>query len=390
MKIETGLDLFLKKEHTRFRKERIGFLGNQASVDHSLRHASELILEKKLKLNVTCFMGPQHGIRGEKQDNMIESDDFIDSKTNIPCYSLYGSSRKPSSKILSTLDVLVIDLQDIGCRIYTFMYTMLYCMEAAKAHGKKVIILDRPNPIGGSQVEGNFLDMKFSSFVGLFPMSTRHGMTMGELALMFNEELNIHCDLEIIKIKGWKRKLFSEGWGRQWVPPSPNIPVAEAAHTFPGIVHFEGTNISEGRGTTMPFLYVGAPFINADKLAEKMNQLKLSGVYFRPIYFQPTFHKGKDQVLGGVHIHVLDRVKFNSFEAGLHLLAIIAQLYPKLFQWKQPPYEYETEKMPIDLIAGTDEIRKLIDTQSPIKNFLERSREDVATFKKIRAHYLLY
>lgn len=219
MKIETGLDLFLKKEHTRFRKERIGFLGNQASVDHSLRHASELILEKKLKLNVTCFMGPQHGIRGEKQDNMIESDDFIDSKTNIPCYSLYGSSRKPSSKILSTLDVLVIDLQDIGCRIYTFMYTMLYCMEAAKAHGKKVIILDRPNPIGGSQVEGNFLDMKFSSFVGLFPMSTRHGMTMGELALMFNEELNIHCDLEIIKIKGWKRKLFSEGWGRQWVPP---------------------------------------------------------------------------------------------------------------------------------------------------------------------------
>lgn len=390
MKIETGLDLFLKKEHTRFREERIGFLGNQASVDHSLRHASELILEKKLKLNVTCFMGPQHGIRGEKQDNMIESDDFIDSKTNIPCYSLYGSSRKPSSKILSTLDVLVIDLQDIGCRIYTFMYTMLYCMEAAKAHGKKVIILDRPNPIGGSQVEGNFLDMKFSSFVGLFPMSTRHGMTMGELALMFNEELNIHCDLEIIKIKGWKRNLFSEGWGRQWVPPSPNIPVAEAAHTFPGIVHFEGTNISEGRGTTMPFLYVGAPFINADKLAEKMNQLKLSGVYFRPIYFQPTFHKGKDQVLGGVHIHVLDRVKFNSFEAGLHLLAIIAQLYPKLFQWKQPPYEYETEKMPIDLIAGTDEIRKLIDTQSPIKNFLERSREDVATFKKIRANYLLY
>ncbi|MSP19663.1 MAG: DUF1343 domain-containing protein [Bdellovibrionales bacterium] len=390
MKTETGLDLFLKKEHTRFRKERIGFLGNQASVVHDLRHASDLILEKNLKLNVTCFIGPQHGIRGEKQDNMIESDDFIDSKTNIPCYSLYGSSRKPSLKVLSNLDAFIIDLQDIGCRIYTFMYTMLYCMEAAKAHGKKVIVLDRPNPIGGSQVEGNFLDMKFSSFVGLFPMSTRHGMTMGELALMFNEELNIHCDLEIIKIKGWERKLFSESWGRQWVPPSPNIPIAEAAHTFPGIVHFEGTNVSEGRGTTMPFLYVGAPFINADTLGEKMNRLKLSGVYFRPIYFQPTFHKGKDQVLGGVQIHVLDRVKFNSFEAGLHLLAMIAQLYPKLFQWKQPPYEYETEKMPIDLIGGTDEIRKLIDTQSPIKNFLEKSREDVATFKKVRAKYLLY
>jgi len=390
MKIETGLERFLQKDFNRFKKLRLGLLCNQASVDKTLKHASELLTQKSLKLNITCFIGPQHGIRGEKQDNMVESDDFIDPKTKLPVYSLYGASRKPTPQILKDLDAFVIDLQDIGCRIYTFMYTMLYCMEAAKAHGKKVIILDRPNPIGGTQVEGNTLDMRFSSFVGLFPMPTRHGMTMGELAQMFNEQLNINCDLEIILLKGWKRNLYSETWGRQWVPPSPNIPVAASAETFPGTVHFEGTNISEGRGTTMPFLYLGAPYINSDLIAEKMNKLKLPGVYFRAIYFQPTFHKGKDQVCGGVHFHVLDRKKFNAFEAGIYLLSIISQTHPESFNWKQPPYEYEKEKMPIDLIAGTDELRSVIEARQSVKKFLEKSQEDAKSFLKLRKPYLLY
>lgn len=390
MKLETGLDIFLKKDHQRYRKNKIGFLCNQASVNRDLKHASELVLEKSLKLNISCFIGPQHGIRGEKQDNMVESDDFKDPRTQIPVYSLYGASRKPTSNILNSLDTFVIDLQDIGCRIYTFMYTMLYCMEAAKEHNKKVVILDRPNPIGGEQVEGNILDMDFSSFVGLFPMTTRHGMTMGELALMFNEELKIYCDLEIIQMRGWKRDLDPENWGRPWIPPSPNIPTAQSAQTFSGTVHFEGTNVSEGRGTTMPFLYIGAPFINSDELAVKMNKLKLPGVYFRPIYFQPTFHKGKDEVCGGVHIHVLNRTKYNSFEGGIHLLSTIAQLYPNSFKWKQPPYEYEFDKMPIDLITGTDELRKIVDSKESPKQFLKRSREDVLAFKKIRKKYLIY
>jgi uncharacterized protein YbbC (DUF1343 family) len=321
---------------------------------------------------------------------MVESDDFIDPKSRLPVYSLYGTSRKPTPQILKDLDTFVIDLQDIGCRIYTFMYTMLYCLQAAKAHGKKVVILDRPNPIGGTLVEGNILNMEFSSFVGLFPMTTRHGMTLGELALMFNETLGIQCDLEVIKTKGWKRDLYPENWGRDWVPPSPNIPVPQSAQTFSGTVHFEGTNVSEGRGTTMPFLYIGAPFIHSDTLADRMNKLKLPGVFFRAIYFQPTFHKGKDQVCGGVHIHVLDRKRFNSFEAGIHLLSAISQLYPKGFAWKQPPYEYETEKMPIDLIAGTDELRQIIDSRSSVKKFLEKSRDEVAEFKKIRSKYLIY
>lgn len=390
MKIETGLERFLQKDFNRFKKLRLGLLCNQASVDKNLKHASELLTQKSLKLKITCFIGPQHGIRGEKQDNMVESDDFIDAKTKLPVYSLYGASRKPTPQILKDIDAFVIDLQDIGCRIYTFMYTMLYCLEAAKAHGKKVIILDRPNPIGGTQVEGNTLDMRFSSFVGLFPMPTRHGMTMGELAQMFNEQLNINCDLEIIPLKGWKRTFYSETWGRQWVPPSPNIPVAASAETFPGTVHFEGTNISEGRGTTMPFLYLGAPYVNSDLIAEKMNKLKLPGVYFRAIYFQPTFHKGKDQVCGGVHFHVLDRKKFNSFEAGIYLLSIISQNHPESFNWKQPPYEYEEEKMPIDLIAGTDELRSVIDARKSPKKFLEKSKEDSESFLKLRKPYLLY
>lgn len=390
MKIETGLERFIKKDFNRFKKMKLGVLCNQASVAADLRHASELVSQKSLKLNIGCFIGPQHGIRGEKQDNMVESDDFIDPKTKLPVYSLYGASRKPTPQILENLDAFVIDLQDIGCRIYTFMYTMLYCMEAAKTHGKKVIILDRPNPIGGTQVEGNILDMKFSSFVGLFPMATRHGMTMGELALMFNDKLNIQCDLEIITVKGWKREMYSEQWGRPWVPPSPNIPVASSAETFPGTVHFEGTNVSEGRGTTMPFLYLGAPYIKADELAERMNKLKLPGIFFRAIYFQPTFHKGKDQVCGGVHFHVLNKKKFNAFEAGIHLLSEISRSYPDSFAWKQPPYEYETEKMPIDLIAGTDNLRLLIESKKPVKMFLENSREDANHFRKIRKDYLIY
>lgn len=390
MKIETGLEVFLKKDFKHYQKKRIGLLCNQASIDRNLMHASQLILKKTLKLDVTCFIGPQHGIRGEKQDNMVESDDFKDKLTGLPVFSLYGVTRKPTPPIINSLDLFLIDLQDIGCRIYTFMYTMLYCMQAAKTAGKKVVILDRPNPIDGVHVEGNRLDLKFSSFVGLFPMSTRHGMTMGELALMFNEEFKIGCDLDVIRCKGWKRNMYPELWGRDWVAPSPNIPNKEAALVFPGIVHFEGTLISEGRGTTKPFEHVGAPYIDPDLIATRMNKMKLPGVYFRPIYFQPTYQKHKDQVCGGVQLHVTNRKTFNSFEAGIYLLSTIAEHYPNDFKWKQPPYEYENDKMPIDCITGSDELRKAIDSKTPIKNFIKQSRVDTEQFKKVRTQYLIY
>lgn len=388
--MDTGLDVFLKKEHRRFRKVRLGVLCNQASVNKSLTHISQLVLSKGLKLNVTCFLGPQHGIRGEKQDNMVESPDFTDPITGLPIFSLYAETRSPTPKMLDHFEVLIVDLQDIGTRIYTFMYTMENCMRAAKKEGKKVVILDRPNPINGKTTEGNVLNMAFSSFVGQQPMCTRHGMTMGELALLFNEEYGIGCDLEIIKLRGWKREQFADSWGQDFVPPSPNIPTLNSALVFPGCVHFEGTLVSEGRGTTKPFEWIGAPYIEADRLALVMNKKRMPGVFFRAIYFQPTYQKCKDQVCGGVQIHVTDRKKFNSFEAGVELLGAIAELYPAKLEWKKPPYEYEYSRMPIDLITGTDKLRRAIEEKKGITQFLEQSRKELALFRKTRAKYLLY
>ncbi len=388
--METGLDNFLKKEHQSLRGARIGILCNQASVTKTLTHISKAVLEKKLKLTVTCFIGPQHGIRGEKQDNMVESDDFTDPASGLPVFSLYGTSRVPNQKILQQIDALVVDLQDIGTRIYTFMYTLANCMREAKKHGKRVIVLDRPNPINGVDVEGNLLEEGFTSFVGQFPIVTRHGMSMGELAMLFNEEFKIGCELSIVRCAQWKRGGGADLWKRPWIAPSPNIPICLSAWVFPGTVHFEGTNVSEGRGTTRPFENIGAPFIDADALTGEMNAKRLKGVLFRPIYFQPTFQKWANQVCGGVCLHITQFSQFKPVRTGLELLATVAKMYPGQFQWKQPPYEYETDHMPIDLIAGTDQLRKTIDAGGDIKVFLERCGADSHKFSKVRRQYLLY
>jgi uncharacterized protein YbbC (DUF1343 family) len=390
MAMQTGLEVFLQKDHLKYRKLRLGVLCNQASVDPKLRHISQLVSEKKLKLEITCFIGPQHGIRGEKQDNMIESDDFIDTASGLPVFSLYGVTREPTASMLEKLDAFVIDLQDIGTRIYTFMYTMANCMRAASRAGKKVIVLDRPNPIGAVQVEGNMLEEGYTSFVGQFPMATRHGMTLGELATLFNDAYGIQCDLEIVRMKGFKRESYPESWKRDWVPPSPNIPNPTSALIFPGMVHFEGTNVSEGRGTTKPFEFIGAPFIQSDRLAALMNGKKLPGAYFRAIYFQPTYQKCAGQVCGGVQLHVTDRKKLNAFKAGIHLLHAIAELYPNDFAWKQPPYEYEHDRMPIDLIAGTPALREACEGKIPLAQFEKLAAEGTARWKKLRQKYLLY
>jgi uncharacterized protein YbbC (DUF1343 family) len=390
--ISTGLEVFLAKNHQKYRKLRLGVLCNQASVDRKLSHISDLVLQKKLKLDVTCFIGPQHGVRGEKQDNMVESDDFVDPRHGLPVFSLYGATREPTAAMLDKIDAFVIDLQDIGTRIYTFMYTMANCMRAAKAAGKKVIVLDRPNPIGGVLVEGNVLESGFTSFVGQYPMATRHGMTMGELALLFNEAYGIGCDLDIVEVKGWKRPMDADTWGRDWVPPSPNIPNLTSALTFPGTVHFEGiANVSEGRGTTKPFEFIGAPFAKPDALADEMNRKKLPGVFFRAIYFQPTYQKGKDQVLGGVQIHVTNRKLFQPFRAGIELLAAFyRQGKDGSFQWKQPPYEYEHDRMPIDLIAGSSALREELEKTGGAREFLAKSRAESEGFKKLRRKFLIY
>ncbi len=388
--VQTGLEFFLSTAYKKYRGQRLGVLCNQASVDRNLRHISELILNKKLGLNVTCFVGPQHGIRGEKQDNMVESQDFVDSITRLPVFSLYGSSRVPTMDLLHKIDTFVVDLQDIGSRVYTFMYTLANTMRAAKEHGKKVVVLDRPNPVGGNLIEGNVLEQEFASFVGQFPICVRHGLTMGEIANLFNEAFNIGCDLEVVPLKGWKRENYGDSWGRDWVPPSPNIPNLTSAIIFSGMVFFEGTNISEGRGTTRPFEWIGAPYVQPDRLAKEMNQLKLPGVYFRPIFFQPSYQKHKDTICGGVQIHVSQRKTFNAFRTGLYLLERIATMHPGDFQWKKPPYEYEYDRMPIDLIAGTAKIREAIDQGKGVREIEKEFSQQLKVFAKVRKQYLLY
>jgi uncharacterized protein YbbC (DUF1343 family) len=388
--MKTGLDVFLEKKSVKYRNLRLGVLCNQASVDAKLQHISELVTQKKLKLNVTCFFGPQHGIRGEKQDNMVESQDFRDPQTKLPVFSLYADTREPTDRMLAHVDAILVDLQDIGTRIYTFIYTLANCMRAAKRASKKIIILDRPNPINGVSLEGNCLEKEFTSFVGQYPLIVRHGMTIGELAWLFNDAFGIGCDLEIIRMEGWKRTQYGDEWKRPWVPPSPNIPVFESALVFPAGVFFEGTSVSEGRGTTKPFEWIGAPGVQPDALAKELKSRKLGGVYFRPIYFQPTFHKGKDTVCGGVQLHVTDRAKFNGFRTGIHLLQAISHQIPETFQWKKPPYEYEHTRMPIDLIAGTALLRELVNEQNALAPLEEKAQADVAAFKKFRKPFLLY
>ncbi len=388
--MKSGLDIFLEKKHSNYRKLRLGVLCNQASVDSRLIHISRRVTDPRLKLKITAFFGPQHGIRGEKQDNMVESADFTDPATGLPVFSLYGDTREPTDKMLEQIDAFLVDLQDIGNRIYTFIYTLANCMRAAKRTGKRVIVLDRANPVGGTVLEGNSLDPAFSSFVGQYPIISRHGMTIGEIALLFNDVFKIGCELEVIRCQGWKRSMYADQWKRDWITPSPNIPMFASALVFPAGVFFEGTNISEGRGTTKPFEYIGAPYIEADKLAQDMNSLKLGGIYFRPIFFQPTYQKCRDQVCGGVQLHITDRRKFNGFEVGVHLLHTMAKQGGKNFAWKQPPYEYEHTKMPIDLIAGTDRLRKIVESGESLASLKAKARNDVAAFKKQSKPFLLY
>jgi uncharacterized protein YbbC (DUF1343 family) len=388
--MKTGLDVFVEKTHKKYKGVRLGVLCNQASVDSKLVHISELLTKKKLGLNVTCFFGPQHGIRGEKQDNMIESQDFLDPLTGLPVFSLYADTREPTDRMMEKIDAFVVDLQDIGTRIYTFIYTLANCMRAAKRASKKVVVLDRPNPINGVSLEGNCLEPEYSSFVGQFPIIVRHGMTIGELAILMNDAFSIGCDLEVVGLQGWKRASYGDQWKRDWITPSPNIPSFLSALVFPGSVYFEGTNLSEGRGTTKPFEWVGAPYIQPDKLAIELNKKKLGGVAFRPIYFQPTYQKWKDEVCGGVQIHVTDRVKFNGFRTGIHLLSTIARDFSHSFGWKKPPYEYEHTRMPIDLIAGTALLRDIVENGQSIVELEQKAAEDVAAFKKLRKPFLLY
>lgn len=348
----TGLDRLQAGGWDLLRGQRVGLLVHPASVDHNLRHARERFAGARDAVDLRALFGPQHGILGQTQDNMIEWSGFRDPELGIPVHSLYGEHRRPTPGMLEGIDTLVVDLQDVGARYYTFIWTLLLCLEACAECGKRVVVLDRPNPLGGVAVDGNVLDPEYRSFVGLAPVPMRHGLTIGELAGFFRAWLALDVELEVVRMDGWRRAMDFEATGLPWVLPSPNMPTVDTAFVYPGGCLLEGTNLSEGRGTTRPFEILGAPFVDGRRLAAVLQAWNLPGCRLRPLEFEPTFHKFAGQVCGGVQVHVTDRAAFEPVVTYTAAIAAIAGLWPGHFAWKRPPYEYEQEKLPIDILAG--------------------------------------
>lgn len=387
--ITLGLEVLLGERAELLRGARVGLICHPASVDHEFRHAADLFNECP-DIKLAALFGPQHGIRGETQDNMIEWDAFHDARTGVMAWSLYGEVRKPTPEMLDGVDVLVCDVQDVGTRVYTFIYTMALAMQAAREAGKRFVVLDRPNPIGGLGIEGNLLESGHESFVGMFPLPMRHGMTIAELARMFNAEFGIGCDLEVVPMKGYRRNFWFDDTDARWVIPSPNMPTVETATVYPGMVFVEGTKFSEGRGTTRPFEINGAPYADAYQLAEHLNGLQLPGTHFRPHSFQPTFQKHAAQLCHGVQLHVTDRQVFTPVIAGIALIKAMHDLYPNDFKWQTPPYEYVYDRLPFDVIAGTAKLRAQIEGGASLEEIAASWRPGEQAFAERRRPYLLY
>ena len=385
MTVRPGSAILL--DSARLHGQRVGVVCNHASIDRDFRHIVDRLASGDVRL--AAIFGPQHGFRSDVQENMIETPHADDPDRRVPIYSLYSETREPTAEMLRGLDALVIDLQDVGTRIYTYIYTMANCLRACARHGVPAIVCDRPNPIGG-EVEGAALVPGWESFVGQFPIPMRHGMTIGELARLFNEHFAIGAPLEVVAMEGWQRDLFADETGLPWVMPSPNIPTLETAVVYPGTVLFEGLLISEGRGTTRPFELIGAPWIEAERFAPAMNALGLPGVHFRPAVFEPTFHKHAKQACGGCQIHVTDRRSFKPVLTGVALIQLFHRANPEQFTWREPPYEYEHEKEPIDILAGSPALRIAIDGGKKAEDLVPVWERESKPFEKVRTQYLAY
>jgi uncharacterized protein YbbC (DUF1343 family) len=373
----------------RLRGQRIGVVANPASIDQDFVHVLDRVTEAG-GITLGAIFGPQHGFNSDLQENMIETPHGESRTWRVPVYSLYSETREPTPAMLEGLDALVVDHQDVGTRIYTFIYTMAYCLKGAARAGIPVYVCDRPNPIGGEAVEGPMLEAGYESFVGLFPIPMRHGLTIGELARLFNEAFGLGAQLVVEPMTGWSRSTFWEDTGLAWVMPSPNVPTADTAIVYPGTVLFEGTMLSEARGTTRPFELVGAPWIDPAALARRLNAHRLPGVHFRPTVFEPTFHKFAKQTCGGVQIHVTDR---RTFEPVLGATAILHEMRaadPAAFAWRPPPYEYEHEKLPIDILAGTAQYRQDIERGVDPRRMAASWRPGAEAFARLRRDCLLY
>jgi uncharacterized protein YbbC (DUF1343 family) len=390
MSVHLGLERLLEgPDRALIAGRRVGLVSNPASVDSRLVHASDRLFGTG-DWTLTTLFGPQHGFHSDLQENMIESPHARDAKRRLPVYSLYSETREPTAEMLRNVDVLVVDLQDVGTRIYTYIYTLANCLRAARAHGVHVVVCDRPNPIGGDAVEGALLDPAFASFVGQFPMPMRHGLTIGECARLFNEHFGLNARVDVVPMNGWRRGMYFDDTELPWVLPSPNIPTLDTAIVYPGAVLFEGTLLSEGRGTTRPFELLGAPWIDGERFADAMNARGLPGVRFRPAFFEPTFHKHARASCGGCQIHVTDRTAFRPYRTGVELLDEFHAEAPATPLWRDPPYEYEHTRPPIDILYGSDRLRVAIDAGSGAGAVTADWGRDEEAFRATRQPYLLY
>ncbi len=387
--VKTGLDRLVAEDFARLRGQRVGLLMHPASVDAHWRSASDLMLASR-SVDLRALFGPQHGLLGQTQDNMIEWEGSRDERTGLAVHSLYGKHRQPTAEMVRDIDTLVVDLQDVGARYYTFIWTLLLAMETCAREGTRIVVLDRPNPLGGLQIEGTVLQPGFESFVGLAEIPMRHGLTIGELANLFSDRLVTGAELEVVPIQGWRRAMYFRETGLPWVLPSPNMPTLETAVVYPGGCLLEGTALSEGRGTTRPFEILGAPYIDPPSLLAELDPALTAGAVLRPLYFQPTFHKFSGEVCGGVQVHVLDREVFRPVACYTAIIAAVARLWPAQFAWKRPPYEYETEKLPIDILTGGTLWREAVESNTDPAVLVAGWEEQIAAFAADTRQYHLY
>ena len=397
-RVRTGLESFLDPASDAAglpRGARLGVVAHPASIDAGGRHLVDRLVQDG-RFRVTRLFGPEHGVRGEAQD-MEAVAEPADRATGLPIVSLYGdteSSLRPKPETLSGLDAIVYDLQDVGTRFYTFVYTLSYVMEAAREADIPVVVLDRPNPIGGLAVEGPVLDPAMASFVGRFPLPVRHGMTTGELAHLFRDAFAIGGDLRVVPLSGWTRDMQYEDTGLPWVLPSPNMPTPETARVYPGGCLIEGTNLSEGRGTTRPFEFVGAPWMDAAAFAETLAQAGdaegLDGVLFRAAWFRPTFQKHAGRSCGGVQVHVTDRGKARPFATYLVLIREARRLAPNLFDWRRERYEFVDDRLAIDLLLGRSDLRPMLEAGASLAEMEAAWAPGLARFLRDRDRVLLY
>lgn len=358
--ITLGIERLCTEDRQVLQGKRLGLVMNQASVTSDLRYSCDALADA-FPNDLRAIFSPQHGFWCEQQANMIETDHARHPKWNVPIYSLYGETRWPTHDMLSQLDCLVVDLQDVGTRVYTYIWTLSHCLEECAKKGVEVIVADRPNPLGCDVIEGPAIQPGYESFVGRYPIPMRHGMTIGDFATWANHEFRFGADLRVLSVEGWNRSDATFSLDRLWIPPSPNMPRWETAWVYPGQVLLEGTNLSEGRGTTRPFEVVGAPFIDPNELLAALSKFEFPGLKLLPIRFVPTFDKWNGQSCGGIAIYITDPDVVRSYELSVRLIETVARLWPEEFAFLPPPYEYETEKMPIDILSGSQHLREAIE-----------------------------